>query len=147
MDLLLPGLLVVLLVFMFWSSRRRNQKAKAEQAEKARLTVPGAKVLLQGGLYGTIVDYDPDDLDKPAVVEIAPGVDIEVHSQAILRVVNPAEGLQTEDDFDEVEADEDADVADEVESGEAETDRTEVADEPTAEQTSSEPDADAQPKA
>ena len=80
-------LLVVLLVFMFWSSRRRMAKQKLEQEERARNTVPGAEVLLQGGLYGTIVSYDPENLDQPAVVEIAPGVDIKVHSQAILRVV------------------------------------------------------------
>ena len=85
-------LLVVLLVFMFWNSRRRMQKQKAEQEEKARQTVPGAEVLLQGGLYGTIVAYDPENLDQPALVEIAPGVEIKVHSQAILRVVDPAEG-------------------------------------------------------
>jgi len=84
-------LLVVLLVFMFWSSRRRMQKQKAEQEQKARQTVPGSEVLLQGGLYGTIVSYDADNLDQPAIVELAPGVEIKVHSQAILRVVNPGE--------------------------------------------------------
>ncbi|MFD1339684.1 preprotein translocase subunit YajC [Microbacterium lemovicicum] len=99
-------LLVLLLVFMFYSSRRRVQKQKVEQEQKARQTVPGAEVLLQGGLYGTIVEFDPDNLDQPALVEIAPGVDIKVHSQAILRVVNPAEGLVTEDEFIEAEASE-----------------------------------------
>jgi preprotein translocase subunit YajC len=53
--------------------------------------VPGAEVLLQGGLYGTIVSYDPDNLDQPAIVELAPGVEIKVHSGAILRVVTPTE--------------------------------------------------------
>ncbi|WP_125131865.1 preprotein translocase subunit YajC [Microbacterium sp. 10M-3C3] len=96
-------LLVLLLVFMFWSSRRRMQKQKAEQEEKSRQTVPGAEVLLQGGLYGTIVEYDGTDLDKPAVVSIAPGVEIKVHSQAILRVVNPTTGVVTEDEFIEAE--------------------------------------------
>ncbi len=47
------------------------------------------KVLLQGGLYGTIVSYDAEDLDAPALIEIAPGTVIEVHSQAILRIVEP----------------------------------------------------------
>ena len=84
-------LLVLLLVFMFWSSRRRMAKQKTEQEAKARQTVPGAEVLMQGGLYGTIVSYDPDNLDQPAVVEIAPGVDIKVHSQAIQRVVTPTD--------------------------------------------------------
>jgi len=98
-------LLVVLLVFMFYSSRRRAQKQKLEQEAKARQTVPGAEVLMQGGLYGTIVSYDPDNLDQPAIVEIAPGVDIRVHSQAILRVVNPTEGVVTEDEFLQAEVD------------------------------------------
>ncbi len=96
-------LLVLLLGFMFWSSRRRMQKQKVEQAQKARQTVPGAEVLLQGGLYGTIVAYDPDNLDQPALVQIAPGVEIKVHSQAILRVVDPVEGAVTEDEFIEAE--------------------------------------------
>ncbi|WP_137843576.1 preprotein translocase subunit YajC [Microbacterium sp. 2FI] len=96
------GLIVVLiglLAFMFWSSRRRMQKQKVEQEAKARQTVPGAEVLLQGGLYGTIVSYDPDNLDQPAIVELAPGVEIKVHSQAILRVVTSDEGTVTEDEF------------------------------------------------
>jgi preprotein translocase subunit YajC len=96
-------LLVLLLVFMFFSSRRRVAKQKAEQEQKARQTVPGSEVLMQGGLYGTIVEYDADDLDKPAIVAIAPGVEIKVHSQAILRIVNPAEGFVTEDEFIEAE--------------------------------------------
>jgi len=91
-------LLVVLLVFMFWSSRRRQAKQKLEQEAKAAQTVPGAEVLLQGGLFGTIVEYDPTDLDKPAIVEIAPGVDIRVHSQAILRVVTPGDETVADDD-------------------------------------------------
>ncbi|MDT0181341.1 preprotein translocase subunit YajC [Microbacterium sp. ARD31] len=112
-------LLVVLLVFMFWSSRRRMQKQKLEQEERARQTVPGAEVLLQGGLYGTIVSYDPENLDQPAIVEIAPGVDIKVHSQAILRIVSGtdadtvAEPLAADeiaaDDAGPIEPDTDAD--------------------------------------
>ncbi|GAA2994479.1 preprotein translocase subunit YajC [Microbacterium terrae] len=93
-------LLVALLIFMFWSSRRRMQKQKVEQEERARQTVPGAEVLLQGGLYGTIVAYDPENLDQPAVVEIAPGVDIKVHSQAILRVVTPTAAVEAEPALD-----------------------------------------------
>lgn len=96
-------LIVLLLGFMFWSSRRRMQKQKAEQEVKARQTVAGAEVLLQGGLYGTIVAYDPDNLDQPAIVEIAPGVEIKVHSQAILRIVSPTEETVTEDEFLEAE--------------------------------------------
>jgi len=97
MEIVLFGLLAVLLVFMFFNTRKRQKAMKAEQEEKATKTVPGAKVLLQGGLYGTIVAYDPTDLDSPALVEIAPGTVIEVHSQAVLRVVEPKEPVS---DFD-----------------------------------------------
>lgn len=96
-------LLIALLIFMFYSSRRRMQKQKAELEKKSRETVPGAEVLLQGGLYGTVVEYDGVDLDKPALVEIAPGLVIKVHSQAVLRIVDPAQGAVTEDEFIEAE--------------------------------------------
>ena len=116
MDLFLIIPLAALLVFMFWSSRRRMKKQKDEQAAKARQTVPGAEVLLQGGLYGTIIEYDPEDLDKPAIVELAPGFEVKVHSQAILRVIDPVTDAVDEDDFD-AEAIE-ADYADGIESDE-----------------------------
>lgn len=106
-------LLAVLLVFMFWSSRRRTARMKAEQEEKARQTVPGAEVLLQGGLYGTVISYDSENLDQPAIIELAPGVQIKVHSQAILRVVTPSDTL-SEDEYltaEEHQAEYAADVA------------------------------------
>ncbi|KQQ69248.1 hypothetical protein ASF63_04690 [Microbacterium sp. Leaf320] len=98
MEILLFGLLAVLVVFMFVNGRKRQKQMKAEQEEKATKTVPGVKVLLQGGIYGTIVAYDHDDLDSPALVEIAPGTVIEVHSQAILRIVEPKDAVVDEVD-------------------------------------------------
>ncbi len=109
------GLLIILallIVFMFYSSRRRAQRMKAEQEQKAKQLLPGAKVLLQGGFYGTIVEYDGDDLSKSARVELAPGVEVEVHSQAVLRVVDPAEGALTEDEYIEAESNHDEYIAD-----------------------------------
>ena len=100
MEILLFGLLAVLLVFMIFNTRKRTKAMKAEQEEKATKTVPGVKVLLQGGIFGTIVAYDPEDLDSPALVEIAPGTIIEVHSQAILRIVEPKDVV-----VDEIAAD------------------------------------------
>nr|WP_091233422.1 preprotein translocase subunit YajC [Microbacterium sp. 3J1] len=96
MEILLFGLLAVLVVFMFVNGRKRQKQMKAEQEEKATKTVPGVKVLLQGGIYGTIVAYDHEDLDSPALVEIAPGTVIEVHSQAILRIVEPKDTVEDE---------------------------------------------------
>lgn len=97
MDILLIVLMVALLGFMFWSSRRRAKRMKDEQEAKSRAMLPGVKVLLQGGLYGTLVSFDPDDLAKPAHIELAPGTVVEVHSQAILRVVeDDADGAEQE---------------------------------------------------
>jgi len=103
-TLLMLPVLGVLIVFMFVNSRKRQKQMKADQEEKATKTVPGAKVLLQGGLYGTIVAYDPENLDEPALVEIAPGTIIEVHSQAILRVVEPKDAVDETDAADEADA-------------------------------------------
>ena len=135
-------LLIGLLVFMFYSSRRRMQKQKLEQEEKARQTVPGSEVLLQGGLYGTIVEYDGEDLDKPAQVEIAPGVVIKVHSQAVLRIVSPAEGFVTEDEFIEAEESEAEYVA-----GVADGDITSLSDDHRARQAEAERDEKDRPQA
>ncbi len=113
MDWILLVAMGALLIFMFWSSRRRATRVKAEQEAKSRAMVPGVKVLLQGGLYGTLVEYDGEDLSKSARVELAPGMEVEVHSQAILRVVDETEETVSEDEFLEAEADQaeyDADV-------------------------------------
>ena len=134
-------LLVLLLIFMFWSSRRRMQKQKAEQEAKARQTVPGAEVLLQGGLYGTVVAYDADNLDQPAVIEIAPGVEIKVHSQAILRVVEPTAGFVTEDDFIEAEESHDEYVA-----GVADGDITSISDDRARAAADEKPEPGTEPK-
>jgi preprotein translocase subunit YajC len=88
-EIFLFGALGLLLVFMIFNTRKRTQKMREEQEAKRLGTVPGAKVLLQGGLYGTVISYDHEDLDAPAFVELAPGVVVEIHSQAVLRVVDP----------------------------------------------------------
>lgn len=90
-SIILLVLAGALLVFMMFNSRKRMKKMKEEQEAKQSQTVPGAEVLLQSGIFGTIVSYDPENLDAPAEVEIAPGVVIKAHSQAILRVIEPVE--------------------------------------------------------
>ena len=83
MDLLLLVVLAGLLVFMFVSSRRRTKKLKEEQEQRQLRLVPGARVMTRSGLFGTIVEFDADDLTQPAQIEIAPDVVVEVHAQAI----------------------------------------------------------------
>ncbi|MDR2294381.1 MAG: preprotein translocase subunit YajC [Microbacterium sp.] len=112
MDILLLVVLAALVVFMFWNSRKRMKKMKEEQEAKARQTVPGVEVMLNGGIFGTIVSYNADDLDEPAQIEVAPGVVIRVHTQAIARIITPSE-VEGEDvaeaaDYDNVEVPDDA---------------------------------------
>lgn len=128
-------MLLVLIVFMFWSSRRRAARTKVEQEAKARALVPGVKVLLQGGLYGTLLEYDAEDLSKSARVALAPGVEIEVHSQSILRVVEPEDESVPMDDA--ISAD-DAAPADAADTG---SDQSSAAADGTT------PDADDKPQA
>lgn len=90
-EILLFGALGLLLVFMIFNTRRRTKQMKEQQEKKRAETVPGAKVLLQGGLYGTVVSYDSEDLAAPAFIELAPGMVVEVHSQAILQVIDEDE--------------------------------------------------------
>ena len=111
------GLLIVLallLVSMFYSQRKRMAKQKAEQETMRRNTVPGSEVLLQGGLYGHIVAYDPDNLDQPAEIELAPGVVVRVHRQAILRVVTPIDGVDEESTLSDAPAIESIDPIDPI---------------------------------
>jgi preprotein translocase subunit YajC len=104
-NILLLVVLVVLLVWMFFSSRRRQQKMRDEQARKAELMVPGARVMTRSGLFGTLVAYDKDDLSAPAHVEIAPGVVVELHTQAVDLAPEDATAVAAAE-ADEVEADE-----------------------------------------
>ncbi|MDN3310501.1 preprotein translocase subunit YajC [Microbacterium oryzae] len=83
MDLLLLVVLAALLVFMFTSSRRRTKKMKEEQERRQAQMVPGARVMTRSGIFGTIVSFDADDLTQAAEIEVAPGVVIEVHAQAL----------------------------------------------------------------
>lgn len=117
MELLLFGALGLLLVFMIFNTRRRTRQMKAEQEEKRTQTLPGAKVLLQGGLFGTIVSYDAEDLDAPAQVELAPGVVVEVHSQAVLRIVEPVDAPEEYDaDIADVEEEAVSDIPASIET-------------------------------
>lgn len=97
-DLFLIGAMVLLVAMFFFSSRRRKAAMKQQQEQKARDMVPGARVMLNSGLYGYIVAYDPDDLNAPVKLEIAPGTVIEVHSQAVARVAPLEDELETHEE-------------------------------------------------
>lgn len=99
MDIVLLVVAAGLLIFMFVSSNRRRKKMQADEQERQRQMVPGTRVMTRSGLYGTLVEFDPEDLTHPAVIEIAPGVEIEVHAQTVTLDQNSYHvAEETEDD-------------------------------------------------
>jgi len=75
------AILAVLIFFMFRNSRKRKQ-----QMEELRTQiVPGAEIMTNFGLYGTLLSID--ELSKVAEVETSPGNVVRVHSQTIAKVV------------------------------------------------------------
>jgi preprotein translocase subunit YajC len=113
--ILLAGLLVVMIFFTWRSSRKR--KADAEQMQTK--LQPGAEIMTQHGIFGTLISLD--DEKNEAIVETTPGTRLRVHRQTIVRVIDPTE---LEDAADDLVA-EDADVETAVEADEAPVDTTE----------------------
>lgn len=110
MDIVLLVVAAGLLIFMFVSSNRRRKKMQADEQERQRQMVPGTRVMTRSGLYGTLVEFDADDLTMPAVIEIAEGVEIEVHAQTVTldqnsyHVTETADEEVEEDDVEALEA-------------------------------------------
>lgn len=85
-DFTTIGLLAVaavLIFFMFRNSRKR----KAQMAELQTQMVPGAEVMTNFGLYGTLTAID--EAAKIAEIEVSPGNVVRVHSQTLAKVVDP----------------------------------------------------------
>jgi preprotein translocase subunit YajC len=77
---LLPAVILLALVYFFTSQRRRTRQAQQEQAKLG----PGTLIVTRGGLYGTIVEVDGQDI----LLEIAPDTVVRFSRQAIGRVVS-----------------------------------------------------------
>ncbi|WP_232497298.1 preprotein translocase subunit YajC [Agromyces humatus] len=100
------AVLAVLIFFMFRNSRKR--KADAEQLQSK--VQPGAKVMTNFGVFGTILSID--DEENQVLLETSPGTVLTVHRQTVARVVEPVaadeapESLGSEPEFGERVGDE-----------------------------------------
>jgi len=83
MNLILLVVLAAMLIFMFINGRRNAKKRQELEQERRTKMVPGARVMTRSGLFGTLVAFDAEDLTQPARVEIAPGVVVDMHAQAV----------------------------------------------------------------
>jgi preprotein translocase subunit YajC len=72
------------LIFFMWRNGRKRRK---EQEETRSKMVPGAEVMTNFGLYGTLLSVNEDD--NTAEIETSPGSIIKVHRQVLARVVEP----------------------------------------------------------
>ncbi|MFZ7088022.1 preprotein translocase subunit YajC [Curtobacterium sp. RRHDQ10] len=86
-------IMLLLLVGLVFLMVRNSRKRKNQQAELATKMIPGARVMLSFGIYGTLLSVNDEKVT--ADVEIAPGTVITVHRQTLSRVV--------EDDVDDVD--------------------------------------------
>ena len=77
------ALLAVMIIFMFRNSRKRRRDAEEMQAKLQ----PGAEVMTQHGIYGTLISIDDEKNEE--VIETTPGVRLRVHRQTVARVVEP----------------------------------------------------------
>lgn len=90
--ILLAGLLVVMIFFTWRSSRKR----KADAEEMQTKLQPGAEIMTQHGIFGTLISLD--DENNEAIVETTPGTRLRVHRQVIVRVIDPEELENADDD-------------------------------------------------
>jgi preprotein translocase subunit YajC len=91
-TLIMLAVLAVLIFFMFRNSRKRQAEARNLQAK----VVPGAQVMTNFGLYGTIVSIDEEE--NKVELEVSPGTVVVVHRQTVARVVEPSESVADDEE-------------------------------------------------
>ena len=122
----MPGLdlLLMLVVFVgaaYFLMIRPQQKRMREHQSQIDALLPGARVILNSGIFATISHI----ADTQAIVELAPGVEVTILKQAIARV--------TKNDEEEFEF---TDEAEETAEGEENKENVDGADAPEPEDTS-----------
>lgn len=87
-------LFIVLIGFTLWQGKRQVKKQQEERAKLESNLQEGTRVVLNSGLFVTITHLG----DKQAVVELAPGVEVSVLKQAIVRPAGDEEEFAFADD-------------------------------------------------
>lgn len=83
------GSTVLMLVLMgaafYFLLIRPQQKRAKKQTEMTNALAPGARVMLSSGVFGTIRHLG----ERQAIIEIAPGIEMTVIKQAIVKTLTP----------------------------------------------------------
>lgn len=89
--------------FYFLLIRPQQKRAKAQQAMTNALE-PGTRVMLSSGVFGTIRHLG----ERQAIIEIAPGIEMTVVKQAVVKTLKPEDDEFEYSDDDQPAADEPA---------------------------------------
>lgn len=95
LEFVMLGVLGLLIFFMVRNSRKR----RADMESLQQKMVPGAEVMTNFGLFGTLVDLDEEN--NVATIEVSPGSTIRVHRQTLARVVEDTPMDESGDELDE----------------------------------------------
>lgn len=102
---MMPAVIILLMVAMYFFMIRPQNKKRREIMEKQREAGPGQTIVTIGGLHATIIDSDKDTV----TLEVSPGVMCVYERGAIARVVSDhveTDLTTADDDSDDVKADE-----------------------------------------
>lgn len=91
-TIIMLAVLAVLIFFMFRNSRKRQAEARNLQSK----VQPGAKVMTNFGVFGTILSIDEDE--NQVLLETSPGTVLTVHRQTVARVVEPEAAVVADDE-------------------------------------------------
>jgi len=98
LTIALVAVLAVMVIFMVRNSRKRKRDAEELQNK----FVPGAEVMTQHGIYGTLVSIDEEK--NEAIIETTPGTRLRVHRQTVARVIDPVDIAPEKDIVEETPA-------------------------------------------
>ncbi len=88
LTIVMLGVLGMLIFFMVRNSRKR----RADMESLQQKMVPGAEVMTNFGLFGTLVELDEEE--NIATIEVSPGSTIRVHRQTLARVIEDDEPVE-----------------------------------------------------
>ena len=125
MTLIMLGLVAVLIFFMF----RNSKKRQAQMAEMQNNMQPGAEVMLQSGIYGTIVSVDEEE--NRVTVQSGTST-LVVHRNAIGQVITPVDAPAEESEAATLAPDDDPEFGERVTPAETAAVDSAVADEAVA---------------
>lgn len=131
-TLMMFALIAVMIFFMFRNSKKR-QRTQQELQNNMR---PGAEVMLQSGIFGTLEEIDEET--NRATIRSG-STTLIVHRNAISQVVTPVDGADDDAQASDIAPDDDPAFGERLANGETSTDKsTEPTAEPSSEATSNE---------